>query len=172
MLIDNEIIADKNIKILGIDPGTKSSPTGIAIIEDISKDVSTSCHVCIFHAELISIPQLPDFINRKIIAQQVAIIAEYYKADIIICEEPFLQGKANKTMLKFLGVLEASLTQDIEYIAPKSVKKKFGSGKLEKEELANKLQKYIDKRLIKNLTRKNKYDILDAIAIALSNFLE
>jgi Holliday junction resolvasome RuvABC endonuclease subunit len=153
--------------VIGIDPATSTSNTSVAVIEKNEKDQITikgiySIAPCNF---------IEKSNNLKILTNAIYIIVKNFSGAKIICEEPYLQGSANKLLLRFFGVLEDKITID-EYVAPLSVKKSIsGNGKSEKDELAKSLLQYDfdrkSKNLINKLIKNQSFDETDAVAIAL-----
>jgi len=159
-------ILGKELFFVGIDPAGTTSPTAVAIISYID-DVYTVVGV----HEVMPCCFVPKRITRRIIAKTVSEIINSFPNAKIIIENPMLQGKARENMYALVAVIEEYVEVDFK-VAPTSVKKFFGYGRLEKDELANKILAQFkfdlkSKNLIKKLISDEKWDSTDAICIAL-----
>lgn len=157
--------------ILAIDPGSKTSGTGVAVLNITDKEKPSVLQTY----ELLPLQNASFPIIAQGIIWNVMLLIQVFKPDVVVVEEPFLQGLANKRMMKFLGVLEVELSKyDAQlqpvYISPRSVKKIVsGSGKAEKHELANCIISMVkNKRMIIKLIKEKRFDETDAIAIGLA----
>jgi len=117
-------------------------------------------------------------ISRAIISRVISDLVTSESPDYLFIEEPRLQGIGNKIFLKFLGVLEhllVSTTTKPVYMAPSQVKKMLGHGRLEKDELAEKVLALFtnrkDQNLIKKAIKEEAWDITDSLAIALAGLI-
>lgn len=98
-------------------------------------------------------------------------------AEIVISEEPMMQGKAAQAMHKFLGAMEFARKAEIEWVHPMTVRKAIaGSGKADKIEMAlaagAMMELESDQDLIAELIAKEEFDVTDAIAVGLYWFLK
>lgn len=152
----------KNLKILGIDPGTRNC--GYAIIEKNGRDIK------LIEAGLIKI-------KTKILQEQIVemcegleMIFKKYKIDEVAVEDMFYAFNP-KTVIKlaqFRGAISLKILQEYgnfsEY-TPLQVKQAVtGNGKAQKEQVA-----FMVKRLLGIKKEIKPLDITDAIAIALTH---
>lgn len=104
---------------------------------------------------------------------KIVLLRDKIKTNLIVCEEPLLQGKANQTMQRFLGGLEACIPyKEFVYIHPMTVKKQLGSGTLDKLAVAKAakkiLKRKVDKEFIQKKIEAEEWDTTDAVAIGLA----
>ena len=148
---------------IGIDPGINKC--GIAFI--------TKTHIA---TETIENPKDINFVCKvnTILRHMEEQLQNWFFADFeIYCEDPYLPGKAHDNMKKLIGIIEFYFQKprsQVQLIHPMSLKKYFGSGKLDKKELA---QKLVDRKgikgyakYIKKLIEQEKWDETDALALA------
>jgi len=160
----------KNKCYAGIDPGGVTSSTAIVIIEDGEKYKIKSVYA------IQPINFYGKKVMRKFVSFIIKTICNQHDNLFITIEEAFLKGAANKGFLKLIGSVEDKVDVDL-FIAPTSVKKMVtGSGKAEKDEMAEKLLGYPfdqkSKNIIKKLIKEEKWDETDAIAIALCGLIK
>lgn len=143
--------------LIGIDPGLKSSDTGIAVFKDgrlIHNTFVVSDKKNSFHTAM------------KNIMLEVNIHIDKHQEMKMVVEKSFYPGKANILHLKTLGVYEYFYGCD--YIAPASVKKIIaGHGRASKEEVKQALLRRL-KGLEKEYMIDNSEDAVDAVAIGLA----
>jgi len=159
------------MKIIGIDPGSKTSPTGVAVVKD---------NEVLYFLKLIptgakNVGEELHNLTLQLKTQVYNIMGELgdlSKWDIA-SEEPFLQGLANKRMNRFLGVLEMTLFEigfnKINYIHPTSMKKLVtDSGRADKIMIANAVKEcYSDPNgLIESAVLNEEWDLTDALGVA------
>ncbi len=145
------------MKIMGIDPGLTG--TGVVIIED--KKLITSRKLCLYSTHAVS--------TMRYYGEKIEALVEEYSPDIVYCEEPFLQGKANKTMMKLLGAIEVYCPKHIRFVHPMSVKSHFKSVKKDKEYLAGQVRKRLgltSQKEFDKIVTNEQWDVTDAAAIA------
>lgn len=152
-------------RLLAIDPG--SNKCGVARFTDGWLTLTET---------LVSTKKTP--VERRLdIAEQLEKWVG--NVDVVVCEEPFLQGQNNNGMQRLLGTIEFLAQKyyvPIHFIHPMSVKKAMGRGSLDKEEVktaANKLLTDADiqmfgTNLYEELFLSQRYDETDAIAIGLT----
>lgn len=148
------------MKLLAIDPG--SNTLGWAVFVDgmlVNADSYSTM-------KSNRIEKMFDMVSR------LAELIFDYDIDVIVSEEPLLQGRSNTSMQRLLGWTECMAYHlngyEINYIAPMSVKAYFGSGKFEKPELAKAISRYLTYSKIFDILIKNqKWDATDAVAIGL-----
>jgi len=159
-------MANENIKILGIDPGTQV--TGYGLIEIRANQPVIS------HMGVISPGRYSNLYDRlKVIHEKSLHLFENYHPDILAIEAPFY-GKNVQSMLK-LGraqgvVMAVALHYSVpifEY-APLKVKEAItGMGRASKEQVAYFL------RQVYHLTElPQALDTTDAIAVAICHFIQ
>lgn len=156
-------------KVIGIDPGTTTSGTAISLIEIKNKEIFKIKGVY----EVTPLVDTLSFTNRvKLISTTIKIITEGFNPDYIFLEFSHYMGKANIMFLKLLGVIESQINYNIEYVYPTQVKKILGSGKMEKQMVAEALKKIYTKdiNIIQDFINKNRFDITDSIAIAYAGY--
>lgn len=157
---------NKNIKILGIDPGTKV--TGYGLVEIRAKQP------VILNFGVLTPGKYKDHYQRlKFLHEKTLQLVKEYEPSVLAIEAPFY-GKNVQSMLK-LGraqgaIMAAALYCGIpvfEY-APLKVKEAItGMGRAAKEQVAYFLQKvYNLKELPKEL------DATDAVAVAICHFIQ
>lgn len=154
---------------IGIDPGTTSCgvavihPRGI-ITETIKYDDKTSVK------RIFNIVDDFEFYYN-----------EYFQADnaFVYCEEPYLPGKGNKTMNRFLGALEYMLFSyhvKVRYVSPKEIKAALGNGSWTKQQVAKAICEHPRLKnhanIIRNKIKEQAWDETDALAIALFGYEE
>lgn len=146
------------MRLLAIDPG--SNTLGWAIFVDgllVNADSYTTL-------KSNRIEKMFDMVSR------LSELIFDYSVDVIVSEEPLLQGRSNTSMQRLLGWTECMAYHlneyEINYIAPMSVKAYFGSGKFEKPELATAVRRHLtDTGQFDNLIQAQKWDATDAVAI-------
>jgi Holliday junction resolvasome RuvABC endonuclease subunit len=146
------------MRMLAIDPA--SNKTGIAIFES-GRLIHTST--------LTTSAQVPIVKRLEIAMQLVPLISS---ADVVVSEEPFLQGKANQGMQRLLGMIEKLSQGSVVFYHPMTVKAALGSGTLDKFEIAlaagDKLPTEAEKELIASAVTREAWDESDAVAIGLT----
>lgn len=152
--------------LCGIDPGSSSSPTALALLSEAEdKTISIIGTRAIYSCGFISRPA-----NRRIMARTLFEILKEYPTAKITIENPMLQGHARELLYALMAIIENYIKID-KKVAPCSVKKFMGHGTLEKEQMAqNLLNLSFDrkgKNYIKTLIEQKRFDETDAICIAL-----
>lgn len=103
----------------------------------------------------------------------------------VVIEDPFLRGSGNNTMEKIKGSIESlffllgakprSLVDRVHYIPPTTLKKYFGSGDLDKKQMAVKARSHLstpaEKKLLNEFIKIEDFDATDTICLGLC-FLE
>ncbi|NOY95139.1 MAG: crossover junction endodeoxyribonuclease RuvC [Chlorobi bacterium] len=156
----------KNLKILGIDPGTRVTGYGLVEIRS-NKPV-------ILNTGVIRPGKFDDHYQRlKYLHERALHIIDQYKPDVMALEAPFY-GKNVQSMLK-LGraqgvIMAAGLYRSLtiyEY-APLLVKQSItGMGRASKEQVAYFLKQLFDlDEIPKDL------DVSDSVAVAICHFLQ
>lgn len=163
------------MRIVGIDPGTKSSPLVITSILAESKDDLTI-------EDQLLIPPLQWNLKHQInlISDCVNDFLLGYPPDLISLEYSVYMGDANVNFLKCLGSIENKISSDLYYkmlyVYPTSVKKTMGGGKLEKDQVAEALKTVFvgrkDKNFIQKLIDQKLWDCTDSIAIAYTGYIK
>lgn len=154
----------------GIDPGTSTSPTAVAVIDE-NKIL-----------EIISILPPKSVIKSGLRDRILYICNEVSKMFDVSCvypecigiEESVYRGKANNSLLRFLGALENIIPEIIPVIPvnPMTLKKFItGSGKAEKIDIVKSLMSkwFTDKKsqnILDKILKYEKWDSSDAIAVA------
>lgn len=171
---------------IGIDPGTSSSPTSIAVVYfDVPTNTKTNEKDEVFATYTIlgtysiqPVLFIDRMVSNVLIAESIGRIIEYFtqiaskeRAMIRVALEcPFLKGAAHDYMNQLLTFIKYFGTIDV-MVNPKTVKKFMGSGSMEKEDMAKALlEKPFDRKsinLINRLIVESKYDETDAICVAL-----
>jgi len=159
-------LAEAQLKILGIDPGTKVM--GYGIIEVVHKQVQLIC------AGVVQLDHLKNH-SRKLeeITKSLGKIIEQYKPTEMAIEAPFYAKNA-QIMLKLgraqgAAMVAATLAkvEVIEY-SPKKVKQSItGNGNASKEQVAAMLQ-----QLLKMQYEPTFLDATDAISLALCHHFQ
>ena len=142
------------MRYVGIDPGSRTSPTAIAVLEDKK----------IINVHTIQVPEgrtqggeLLYFMNT------LATLLELEQPGFIYCEEPFLQGLANKRMCKFLGSIEMAVEKycagiQVNFMAPTEVRKLVEAGSNSSARRALNAEMFIIKKKYKKGVRKSPED--------------
>ena len=154
------------ITYVGIDHGSSTSPTALAIINESDDKILTIVGTyCIQPCHFVS-----KYVNRRVIATTLAEILKEYQGAKINIENPMMQGLARELLYALMAVIENYIKVDRK-IAPSSVKKFMGHGALEKDQMAQNLLNFKfdrkGKNYIKNLIEQKRFDETDAICIAL-----
>ncbi len=156
----------KNIKILGIDPGTSVTGYGLIEIKD-KKPV-------ILRTGIIRPGKFEDHYQKlKYLHERALYLIEQSKPDVMALEAPFY-GKNVQSMLKLgraQGVIMAAglyCSLPIYEYAPLLVKKSItGMGRASKEQVA-----YFLKQLFNLNEIPKELDATDAIAVAICHFIQ
>lgn len=165
-------------KVMGVDLGFSTSPTCVAVLENVDTPEFNKIKY------VIQINPISGFFNhendkiltRKLVLSSLSYIINIEKPTLIVLERPLLQGIGNVDFSKFLGIFEDKIIEyPYTYIAPTSVKKYMGDGRMEKEEIAQALLNLFkdkkDIKLIKKAIESKSWDITDSIAIAYAGHL-
>lgn len=94
--------------------------------------------------------------------------------DHVVCEAPTLRGKANNSMQKLLGAIEWMVdpTIPLYYIHPMTMKKRMGSGRLDKLGVAEAARDLLtskkEKAIMQELIENQEWDASDAVAVGLA----
>lgn len=150
------------MRLLAIDPG--SNKCGIAFYENgILKNLET----------FISIAKTP--LERRLVIATLLFNA-VKSSDAVICEEPFLQGRANTGMQRLLGMIEFMAGRTIQMIHPMTVKKLIAPGFKEKIDVALAAGKLLktakEKELLASAISREAFDETDAAAIGLTYLMK
>jgi Holliday junction resolvasome RuvABC endonuclease subunit len=155
--------------VLGIDPG--SNKMGVSVVHN-DKIVLADC----FESDKDMCPDL-----RSKIRWMAISLEDYFGKIISVCsrmpdvvciEEGTYRGVAENSFKRLLGVIEYVIPPYIEImtINPSSLKKYYGSGKLDKAEVASSLRDGLlpsQGRAILDKAVKNKqWDITDSLAVS------
>ena len=151
--------------ILGLDPGSSSSPTAISVFKD---GILT---------DTISIQAKDTWPPRErvyYITNCIKAALGLFMPDFVGIETGHYQGIANERLLRLLGALENEIPLNVPIIRvnPKTLKKFFGSGNLEKNEMADiMLEKWLatvkEKNILKEIIKNERWDESDAIAVGI-----
>lgn len=144
------------MRLVAIDPG--SNRCGLAFFTD---------GVLIDTQTLITSQSLP-LTRRLHIADQ---LSDHLKnAAAVASEEPLLMGRNNNFMQRLLGMIEFMYPR-VAFFHPMTLKKYFGSGKLDKLELAlavgERLKTEREKEIIADIIAREAFDESDAVAVGL-----
>ena len=156
------------MSLIAIDPGLKTSNTGVAVFQS---DL-------LVYSGVFIVQNVPWRENMNALVHYLRAFIK--KNDLVVVETSFYQGKANIMHLKTLGVLDYFF--DIETIAPLSVKKLLtGVGRTPKIPGEKpKVRKTKEKQRIKNavikvlsekegkILKRDAEDAVDAVAIGLA----
>lgn len=150
------------MRLLAIDPA--SNKLGLAVFVDGSlKETLT----------LTSKAKTPLERRLDMAVQLVPFLATH---DVIVSEEPMLLGRNNNGMQRLLGMIEKLSDGHVVFIHPKTVKKKMGSGSLDKVDVAlaagQLLKTEKEQEILADALIREAYDETDSVAIGLSYFLE
>lgn len=144
--------------LLAIDPGSNS--TGLAFFEDGELKGSLT----------LSYQEEKDRLKKRLlILRSIKILLPHYSD--VACEAPFLQGVANQSMQRFLGVIEFFTWGKVSFFHPMTVKKAMGSGKMEKIDMAKAAIKRVSKKegeLIEAAIQEKAFDETDAVCVGLT----
>lgn len=146
--------------LLAIDPASNSS--GYAFFED---------GTLLFASKFVSSAETP--LKRRI---QTAIHFHqlFDQCDVVVSEEPMLQGRNNNGMNRLLGMFEFG-NPEICWVHPLTMKKEIaGTGKAEKLDVAIAAGSFLksekEKEILAKAISEEEWDLTDAIAIGLSYF--
>lgn len=146
------------MRVLAIDPA--SNKCGIAVFDDNALEKTLT---------LVSTAKTPLTRRLDIAIQLAPLIAT---ADVIVSEEPFLQGKNNNGMQRLLGMIEKISGGSVVFFHPMSIKKALGSGTLDKLAVAlaagERLVTDGEKEMLAQVIDREAWDESDAIAIGLT----
>jgi len=151
--------------VAGIDPGTKTSATGVSIYKD-----GVLLEVRGFGPP----PPKLDLIERIswLMSSIIAYII-HWRVEKACIEESVYRGKANHALQRFLGILEYMLRCNgtkIQTVNPSTLKLYYGKGNLDKEEIArrmiaDKLFTPAERDILQTVINNEEWDLTDAIAI-------
>lgn len=165
------------VKTLAIDPATKK--LGLALFLDTK----------LVYTETLEAKAGDRLQRAASLIDQLAEVLWFRSPDIIVVEDPLLQGKANNAIQRIIGSIEA-LSEAVNYwqkersiaepglynyIPPMTVKKYMGSGSLDKLEVAMAAAKFLDQSgqdRVAELILQEAWDETDAVAIGLTWFLQ
>lgn len=149
------------MKLLAIDPA--SHKTGIAIFNNGS----------LLRTETLETDAKTPLARRLQMAELINSILKFTEPDLIISEEPMLQGRNNNGMARLLGYIEYLTRGNVVFIHPSTVKKAMGHGGKDKLEIALAAGRLVktekEQDLIADLIAKEAWDETDAVAIALTH---
>jgi Holliday junction resolvasome RuvABC endonuclease subunit len=162
--------------IIGLDPGTgRSSPTGIFIFDEEDGMILYAGNFYPLRNKEHS--SLTEHLRLTL----PCILGHRPKSDILIAIETFvMRGKAGQMLQRLIGAALSDLEMrgHIVEVYNTTVKKLIGgTGKADKEQVANGVLEYFTERAIseeyiKNLIKNKNWDTLDAAAIALAGLHE
>lgn len=153
--------------VLGIDPGTGlNSPAAIFVFDAVTKKI-------IYSDEYSS--KKKDATSRiREIALKIAQKIGYFRPDLFCIENFVMRGKGGETLQRFIGSLIPFTLEVVPFIQVQNttVKKMVGgTGKAEKPEVALGVLNYFEGISdIQTLIDNEKWDTLDAAAIAISGY--
>lgn len=166
--------------IIGIDPssGAKSA-VGACIIKPSTREIiDVNETIC---PKYMSVEQRIKLINKDL---KNFLYPRYTKGNILIAIEfTVMAGKGGESLNRAIGAIIAATPIDQDGAVYRNVQnttvKKLvaGTGKAEKEDVAYGLLNFFSSNkdacnIINNLTVLGKYDILDAIAIAVTGYIQ
>lgn len=157
--------------VMGIDPGTTTSATGIAVFCDGKLVMADEFRA--ENAKKIDLRKRIYLIGQMLDRYFTKIVEKCFEMPSVACiEESVYLGKANHNLQRLLGVLEYIIPPyiDIIRVNPITLKKYYGNYKYSKDEvyssLLNKLPPDHGSAILKKAIKEGKEDIADAIAVA------
>ena len=158
---------DKNIKIIGIDPGT--NVLGYSVIEVLNKS-----DITLHSLGVIQLDKFTDhYVKLQKIFEKLSFILKMYEPHEMAIEAPFY-GKNAQSMLKLgraQGVaIAAGMMQGLEVTeyAPRKIKQAItGNGNASKQQVSIMLQK-----MLKLDTMPKYFDATDALGVAICHNLQ
>jgi len=168
-------------KIIGIDLGFSTSPTCVSVLDNLLDsnwgDRQHIKNIFLLGPFLNYVDNCSNkILSRKIISTAIRHLIDIERPHLVVVERPFLQGVGNVDFNKFLGIFENEIVNcPYVYLAPTSIKKCLGSGKLEKKDMANILldifKHKVDKKIIRRAIKKEDWDVTDSVAIGLAGLM-
>lgn len=159
-----------NQLILGIDPSTgSSSPVGIALFNAETKDI-------IFYTNILTKKKQLHHRIRDISQQLAAILAEIPNPYTIVIERFVMRGVGGESLQRVIGAYMALIPYECEltFVQNTTAKKVMaGHGHAEKIDVALGVLNWFkgneaSYNIIKELTNKKEFDILDAFALGVT----
>jgi len=146
--------------IISVDPGMSTSGSGITVYNEKTKTVVFSKYLPPSKGKA----QDTLFVRLKEIVRTVEDQLRSHPGAIVVVEETFYQGLANRLHQRMIGVLMYHF--DIQTLAPTSIKKYVtGSGRADKKEVADACRALVDEDC--KIDWEN-VDITDSIGIAVA----
>lgn len=148
------------MRLLAIDPASYS--TGLAIFDNGVLQFAFTTQVSVKE------PQA----RRLAMAQQIYAVVVDQRPSVVACEEPSIQGRNGNAMHRLLGMIEFLSETPVNYVHPMTLKAFFGSGKLDKFEMAlaagEMLKTDAEKEMIAQFIEREEWDATDAICVGLA----
>ena len=164
--------------IIAADPGTGiSSPTGFSVFNPVTLEILYAANIGTKRKLLQHrLKEISDIFQNTILD----IDGHYSQThDVLFCIEQFvMRGKGGETLQRVIGSLIGRLPYGFNLVHVQNTTVKLmvaGHGHAEKHEVAKGLEKHFSSNksseaLIKSLTDKNEYDILDSLAIGVTGW--
>lgn len=164
-----------SVLVCGVDPGTgKSSPTGFAVIDPLTRDI---IFVTTFTSSLVE----PAHIIKDI-SEQLEVELNQIDPDInvwVYIESFVMQSKAGETLARLTGSLMAAVPYwfRVRFVHNTTVKRLVaGHGGGDKAMVAAGVLAWFEcneesAQIVKELTAKKEWDQLDALAIAIAGIM-
>lgn len=190
---DKFAMVDASFVGIGIDPGSKTSPTGVSCVYRKCDQwhIYATGSVVGYTKKMelqgfrwdpsltFSIREICNYIQEfaKMVYGAMSLCRLTNKTLNIFCEEPRLMGKANKNILKLLGAIELLFSTSYDfvmhYVDPSTSKKVVGGhGFADKDQILNSLKVLIPdcNDTFYKVDDKICYDISDAVAAVLAGY--
>ena len=171
--------------IMGVDLGFKTSPTAISILRTVENSNVVKIVALFKFGPFLaynSSTKVDNIFGRTMVLESITNLAQLYEPYSIVIEKPMFRGKNNENFLRFFGSFELTMLKlryyqfkRYFYLAPTSVKKKLGHGKLEKDAMAEACKAYLDKCSKIKLTKAIKsedWDVTDSVAIGIAGLMD
>lgn len=165
--------------IVGIDPGSgKSSPTGIAIIDAEERRILFTTNFAPSKENKKHVQKILKDLSDKL--RQLFDKLKTSKKRVAAIETFVMQGRGGQTLHELRGALMSAIPYevDLHVIYNTTVKRLVGkNGAASKQEVAIGVADFFkasekDYQKIQELIEDKEWDILDALAIAISGFLK
>jgi len=170
--------------VIGIDPGAGSrSPTGLAFIDTVKMSIKTyelwpDNRKASMTERLINLRHKLDFLLVEYHCKESSIMTV---SKLVACEYFVMRGKGGESLQRLIGAYYSCFDEDDVFVEIQNVKvKQFigGSGDADKLQVAKGVANWFKKKNRKSfhevnkLIKKASWDSLDALAIAISGYLE
>ena len=166
------------VLVIGIDPGFKSSPTAIVILDPTEQAIVDAR---LFTKGILKeTDEIIRYMSRSIGYYLKTKVDEYDSENVMISIEQFvMRGKGGESMNRLIGAIMSQIPESFEQVvhAQNSTVKKYlgGHGQASKEEVAKGVVKWFGNSwgnidIVEEWIRREQWDLCDALAIGITGY--